>query len=476
MEFIVIAIVVVYVLIYLYLSKKYDEKDAKIVFGKAFLNIVPTKVKQGILLKEEKNILLEMNSSYDYENECDKYMSEKVGVMVILLLVGIVFAIAFGVDYVPIKSIENIIVKPNYERNVDNSRKEKLQYEIEYDGGKKSGFIDVQVDENITDEQIATLLEEKYNDLVEIVLNKNDTTDNITSDLNFDKEPFGEHIKISYDVSDDTVIDSNGKIILESTEVGSEYPVIVKVNMEYKDVSLPFSIELVVHREAISINDEMSFIEERVNYEDSQVILPTKLKENNGKISWYKSSIGTPWYKIIMGFILLSVGIFYLYKRVLEDKYEERKRNLRLDFPDLINKMTLLVKAGFTPQKAWFIICEDYEKSKVTSRVLFDEMVIAKKEMLKGVAFDEMLLNFGRRCGNKQVLAMVSILVQNAKRGSSMLVVALEQMGRESWEIRLSDAKMVGEKASIRLLIPVGISFLVIIIVVIAPIMMSMNF
>ena len=95
--------------------------------------------------------------------------------------------------------------------------------------------------------------------------------------------------------------------------------------------------------------------------------------------------------------------------------------------------------------------------------------------MQNGMPEGEALEAFGKRVGTKEVMRMSALLIQNLKRGNRGLTEVLKQLSNEAWEIRINNARLLGEKASTRLLLPMGISLITVIVIVIAPTIMSMN-
>ncbi len=475
MKYILLFLIMIFGVSFFYLSKEYGSTSVNYVFGKFIYKFFPQSLKKIVLTGDEKQLLKEMNSSYSYKKAHEDYSSEKIGSIFLVFYLSVLFTLIFGNYYMESQEIKGLIEKPMYEDGIDKSKKERLKYKIERDGGTTEGFVDLLIEESMSEDDIVNFLESKYEELLPIILAENKGRNEIKTDLNFVRNPFDRGIEVKYESSNRDLINNSGKLLIKNIDLGKKYPLSVKVIMTYREVSLPFIIDFIVERDALSISEEERLLNKRIVEDEGKIILPDSLKESESKIRWYKLGKGIVWYKLLAGSLLIMIAFYYLYKLVLEARCEERKRLIALDIPDLINKLVLLVKAGFTPERAWCIVCDDYENTSVVKRPLFEEMLISKKELLKGISFDEVLLNFGRRISNRELMAMVSLLIQNNKRGSSLLITALEQMGKESWELRLKNAKTMGEKASTRLLIPLGISFLVLILIVLAPVMMSIN-
>lgn len=169
--------------------------------------------------------------------------------------------------------------------------------------------------------------------------------------------------------------------------------------------------------------------------------------------------------------IAAVIGMPIMIDKGLNDKIEKRRLSLQLEFPDFINKLTLLVNAGMTISKAWEKIATDNTKNSP----LYNEMTYALAEIKAGkpeaVAYEE----FGRRCKVKEIVRFVSIIILNLKKGGADVVPILKVQGMECWEMRKALAKRVGEEASTKILIPLMIMFVGIIIIVATPAILSFS-
>lgn len=165
------------------------------------------------------------------------------------------------------------------------------------------------------------------------------------------------------------------------------------------------------------------------------------------------------------------VAMPFVVDKGLDDKIEKRRLQIQLEFPDFINKLTLLVNAGMTISKAWEKIVTDNTKKSV----LYDEMTYALSEISAGkpeaVAYEE----FGRRCKIKEIIKFVSVIILNLKKGGADVVPVLKVQGDECWEMRKNAAKKLGEEASTKILIPLMIMFVGIIIIVCTPAILSIS-
>ena len=172
-------------------------------------------------------------------------------------------------------------------------------------------------------------------------------------------------------------------------------------------------------------------------------------------------------------FIVISlaslIGVQLLVDNDLKEKIAKRHLAIQRDFPDFINKLTLLVNAGMTLSRALEKIINDNKKTTP----LYNELTYAMSEIRAGkpeaIAYEE----FGRRCKIKEVIRFVSVVIQNLKKGGAEVVPVLRVQAMECWELRKNVAKQLGEQASTKILLPLIIMFIGILIIVITPALMG---
>lgn len=165
------------------------------------------------------------------------------------------------------------------------------------------------------------------------------------------------------------------------------------------------------------------------------------------------------------------IGMPFIVDRGLNEKIEKRRVSIRMEFPEFVNKMTILVNAGMTISKAWEKIASDTKKDTP----LFREMQYALAEINAGTPEATAYEEFGRRCKIKEVIKFVSVVVLNLKKGGAEVVPVLKLQAAECWEMRKSAAKQLGEEAGTKVLIPMMIMFIGIILIVVTPAILSFS-
>ena len=64
---------------------------------------------------------------------------------------------------------------------------------------------------------------------------------------------------------------------------------------------------------------------------------------------------------LILGIGTAAVFVVSDSQRKKEDE-KKSVRQMKLDYPKIINKFNLYIRAGMTIRRAWFLIAQDYEK------------------------------------------------------------------------------------------------------------------
>lgn len=147
---------------------------------------------------------------------------------------------------------------------------------------------------------------------------------------------------------------------------------------------------------------------------------------------------------------------------------EKKRDEILSDYPEVLSKLVLLVNAGLVIREAWAKV------AYTSNGALYREMQIMSEEMNNGVSDIDALYNFSQRCAVKQIKKFASILSQNIQKGGSELSASLRYMNEESWEEKKHIAKVKGETAGSKLMIPLLIMFAGVLLMVIVPIVTNM--
>ncbi|URW87249.1 type II secretion system F family protein [Blautia wexlerae] len=199
--------------------------------------------------------------------------------------------------------------------------------------------------------------------------------------------------------------------------------------------------------------------------------LPDKL--NGKKVKW-ESPADTSGMLLTGLFLIAAMAILVMKGREEQVQLQKRYEELLMDYPGLIMKFTLLVQAGMTVRKAFQKISLDYgRKRKRNPRPAYEEIRIVCYEMESGVSESEAYRRFGERCGQVKYKTFATLLIQNLQKGSRQMADMLERESTEAWEERKRKARVLGEAAATKLLVPMIMMLIVVMAIVMIPAFMS---
>ena len=118
-------------------------------------------------------------------------------------------------------------------------------------------------------------------------------------------------------------------------------------------------------------------------------------------------------------------------------------------------------------------LAADYLKRKesalIGTRYAYEELVKTCLEMERGVYEKDAYERLGRRCGLAEYKILSVLLVQNLKKGNQSILELLEREAVSAGEERLRRARIQGEEAATKLLLPMILQLLVVFIILMVP-------
>ncbi len=169
--------------------------------------------------------------------------------------------------------------------------------------------------------------------------------------------------------------------------------------------------------------------------------------------------------------VLLPAGIAYFGDRDLFEKIKKRRNAIQLDFPDFVNKLTLLINAGMTVTRAW----EKTSTDSSRQTPLYCEINSAIQNIRSGMPEHKAYEEFAKRCHVPVVTRFISVVLQNIRKGNAELVPILRVFANECWEMRKNTARRYGEEASTKMLLPMMLMFVAILLIVGMPAVLALR-
>lgn len=221
-----------------------------------------------------------------------------------------------------------------------------------------------------------------------------------------------------------------------------------------------------------AVNDSVADAVEQNRYEE-KIVLPEKIGGNPVR---YFEPRESPFGMAAAIGAAVAVLLAASVNNSRRTKEEKRRRQLQYDYSEVVSKLTMLIGAGMSVQKAWNKIALDYNQKRKTGKEMhfaYEEMWVTYCQMQTGASERLAYTEFGRRCGVKEYRKLGTLLEQNVRKGTKGLSMLLEQESIESFEQRKNMARQLGEEAGTKLLLPMILMLVIVMVIVMVPAVMS---
>ncbi len=362
------------------------------------------------------------------------------------------------------------------------SRLEELNVQVQ--GEEKKIPIDIEISEQqYSAKEIEQLFKGIIRKMESLILGENESLDRIESDMNLLTKIPGEPVEISWELDHYDVMNVRGE--LQSDFLKEEGTLVtLSAVLTYsgnEEVQASYQCTVNVFPRTLSDEEKERFqIEKAIQKEeeDSRTSKKVKLPDKilNKKTAYYRKMDSRGMVLIIMA-VLTGVLFYALDIQNKGKEQEKRKQQMLLDYPEIVNKITLFLGAGMTVKRAWRKVTEDYERQKKVQgeRYAYEEMKRACYEMESKVAESESYENFGRRCNVQAYVRLGALLSQNLRKGTRGLIPLLRIESVQAFEERKARAKRLGEEAGTKLLLPMFLMLAVVLVIVIVPAFLSVQ-
>lgn len=184
----------------------------------------------------------------------------------------------------------------------------------------------------------------------------------------------------------------------------------------------------------------------------------------------------------IMLYVVITCVVIYIipYSAVngVKSKSEKRRSQMLLDYPELIDRLSMLVGAGLSVKGCFFKLAREYEAKKKLGLIgyhyLYEEVTYMVKQLENGRAEAPVYEEFGKRSGILSYMKLSTMLVQNLKKGNSDMLDKLRLTSLDALGERKNAMKQMGEKASSKLLMPMMLQFIMILVIIMYPAIVNM--
>lgn len=373
---------------------------------------------------------------------------------------------------------ENVLDTYTLERPGKGEGNGSYMLKADIQGSTETEEIYLELEERAyTDQEKKTLLKQAEQEIQQVVPGENASVDEVRKKVILPTELQDGEVTVQWIQNPAGLLDEEGNIVAELPEKGEILTLTAMLSCE--DAEELYEI-------ALHLYPEIRTQEEQLRYDLNQAVTAAKEESAQKKeiklpdqvdgrdITWFESR------ESVMGigvfFVLLMMAGGYLSKSEAFKKAEEnRKRQLLLDYPDVVFKLGMLLNAGLTIENAFTRIAEEYQQTKTKERIrwAYEEMVTACNEMKSGIPEAKAYERYGRRCEHTCYIRLGTILSGSLQKSSEGMTDLLLEESKESMEERRKLARKMGEEAGTKLLFPMILMLLVVLVILIVPAMMA---
>lgn len=357
------------------------------------------------------------------------------------------------------------------------SREEELEVQI----GDVKESVTVKVsEEKYTKEELGNVFAETAKKLETLILGENKSLDEVRSDLDLITEMPETGIRILWELDNYEVMDQQGKLC---QDVLDESGVLLKLDavLSYEDETFYHTFYAHVYPRRLTQPErwiqDLKKETERLDKEQAtneRRLLPTSV--DGQPVTWKYETDFRALGLLFLGSVLAI--LFYAAEGQKEKEEEKaRKKQMELDYPQLISRFTLYLGAGLPVRNAWIKIVQSYEEGEKPNgrREVYEEMAYTMHEISSGASESECYERFGERCGLTKYRKFGTLLSQNLKKGSRGIAELLKQEAFQAFEERKDFAKKLGEEAGTKMLAPMFLMLGVVLVIIVVPAFFSVQ-
>lgn len=404
-----------------------------------------------------------------------KFIKNQVIKIIAAVFIGII-VIMLGVSGNSDNEIrkDNSIKRPDF--NEDNK---EIRIHVK---PKDNSFTEEAIDLSITPrkftyEEFRTELKKGEKYINNTFLKDNSSSDMVEKDLFFPSKVENSFLKIQWETDKGHIVDEMGKV--HNSKLKRNELVMITAIFQYKKFEAAYSFNVSVLPPKFSkkekfINQLKQKIEDEDRKNNTKICLP---KVVNGKKITYSENKNNKKLVFAAPFFMI-LCIIEAIKKDIQKNLNKREKQLKLYYPEIMNQIALLLSAGLTIRGVFGKLTTQYQEKlkyeKTKRNYGCEEITVTYYEIENGMPEAEALERLGERIQLISYRKLMTLLIQNGRKGTKDLVNLLEMETFEAYEERKELVKTLGEKAGTKLLFPMMIILIIILTIIIVPVFMTL--
>lgn len=323
-------------------------------------------------------------------------------------------------------------------------------------------------------EEAAEAIEASYHLLAERIPGENPSLEAVSRDLYLPTYLEETACEVYWYIDNTERIDRNGTVNTEGISGAEQVNLTAEISIGPYEKEYVFSAMVVLgemNEQEQLIYDVKREIKRALSEgeQDKSIVLPQTV---GGREIVYREPSNDQMGLFIALIIVLTVCSTFLPEQKLLQEKKEKEKELMLAYPEIVSKLCLLIGSGLTVRSAWERIVQEYRERSVTNYA-YEEMLFSYYELERGLPEGRVYAAFGKRCRLHGYRKLGSLLEQNLKKGTAGLTALLQEETWQAFEDRRAFAVKLAQEAGTRMLLPMILLLLVVLVICIAPAVMS---
>ena len=368
------------------------------------------------------------------------------------------------------------------ERNTYGEGSRSETYYVSVDGELEKEELTIEVGERLyTEEQTQELFQEMMEELDAMILGENESRDHVELPVVLPSSLEGYPIDIQWEMDRYDILSQEG--IPQQENLSEEGNLVeLRAVLTYESYEAVYVTHLNVFPKTLIGKEKWisdiytSFKEqEEMSKEEESFALPQSVEGK--EVTWIPKAEKNGYTFLLLGAVVSALLWFQKWDDLREAE-KKRRAQMVLDYPEIVSKFAMLLGTGMTVKNAWSKIAQTYEQEKEFGkhRFAYEEMCLTNREMQGGITELEAYERFGKRCKVNVYMKFSMLLSQNLRKGSKGLAELLKMESIQALEQRKSYAKKRGEEASTKLMLPMFAMFAVVLVIIMIPAFLSIQF
>lgn len=336
-------------------------------------------------------------------------------------------------------------------------------------------------EQKLTEAQKQKLLEAAAEELEKRLLEDQEKDQVVSKNLSVPSALQAGRVLVSLTFWPGDLIDIEGVIHWEYFDE-SDPLVQVSALLECQETEMIHEFYLQLERPSMSESGEFyakldeKLKEQNEKTDTKELILPTEV--SGVSVMWYMPKEQLHWKVLLLG--IIGILAHYVAGRAKKEQIHKAwQEGLRMDYPDIVSRLSLLVGAGMTVSGAIGKLASEYQKGYAAGRQRkrpgYEELQKTWNEIQDGTGERKAYENLGVRCDQPQYRKLSSLLIQNIQKGAKGIQQLLDAEVTEVYLQQRADVRQRGEEAAARLLLPMGIMLVLVFAILIIPAMFSLQ-